>query len=104
MRKLCESPTLGGWLSIFNCIFWLGLTVIYRLGFDVATILGERVFVYSMFVMSLPVAWVFFLPSLGGAAVERAIALVMLGCNSFLWGYSVAALVRLVKRLTSRCT
>jgi hypothetical protein len=85
-------PTLGGWLTMLNCIGWLILATLpsnwWRWPYPA---------LHSCWLaLSLPVAWICFTPTMGFRRDHVGIAATccVVGFNSFLWGYGLAALLR----------
>lgn len=86
--------TRGGKLTILNCLLWLGVAV------GVET--GTRLLLWPALVVCWPIAWLFILPVFGRAAPvggTEFIAFVMIGVNSFLWGYGASWMVSVLQRL-----
>lgn len=79
-------PTRGGVLTILNAVLWL--LVAY------GAMNGVAPLVPLFFILSPPLAWCFVLPVLGnrspGAGQALVMACVMIGANSFLWGYGLS--------------
>lgn len=92
MRGFFGMPTLGGKLTILNCLLW----AIVLLG----CVTESSLLMFPAFVACWPLAWLFILPALGSTrrGDDWTIAFVMIGVNSLLWGYGIAWLVSLFTR------
>ena len=97
MRRLLAKPNLGGVLTVANCLFWLALA----LAGDHGLLTGYPGYVAAALaiVMSLPLA-LLVVTGLGGhsGAADLVVLLVIVGLNSFMWGYGVAAIVSIPAR------
>lgn len=89
-------PTAGGWLTMLNCVGWLILAA--------APTIWWRWYCPSLhgvwLALSLPVAWICFTPPMGFRWNHAGIVATccVIGFNSFLWGYGLAALLRGFRR------
>ena len=82
--------TRGGKLTIVNGLLWLGVAV------GVAT--DTPPLLWPALVVCWPVAWLFLLPLFGRISMvgpELPVACLMIGVNSFLWGYGLSWVVSL---------
>lgn len=85
MQSYLRIPSLGGWLSILNCVFFLAFVVADRLGINVEVPPGYSVQLLVILFMSLPFGWAVLMPQLhySPTSAEVAFNLAFLGCNSF---------------------
>lgn len=89
--------TTGGWLSILNGVGWLILVAVSKTGAWKSSF--YLVLFMSMTVLSLPVAWIPLLPGmLPWDARGIVVTSCVIGLNSFLWGYGLAAILRSMTR------
>jgi hypothetical protein len=97
-------PSLGGWLSLVNLVFWVALFLALRLtsnswaGKEPEWL--EALIPVGIF-MSLPFACVFLGPGhgSGGDPMNEAIGMaIVIGLNAFAWGYGLAWLIGGVKK------
>jgi len=80
-------PTRGGKLTIVNCLLWVIVLV--------GALTGQQLLILPGYVICWPVAWLFlsaFDDEFNGAGLV-AIACVMIGVNSILWGYGISWLL-----------
>src|SRR5436190_18650663 len=90
-------PTIGGWLAIGNCATWVILLGGSRL---IPEPLPEwlAISISSIFLfLSLPIAFPFILPSLDDYRPTyegQLMIAVLIGINSFLWGYGIEYALR----------
>lgn len=98
MIKFRPAPSLGGWLAIINCTAWV---ILFAALNYFHSGLPEWLYVpfgIAVFTLSLPIAFPFLLPSLDhyhGPTYEGQVMLVILiGVNSFLWGYGIEYALR----------
>lgn len=93
-------PTLGGTLSMVNMLLWLSFYVLLR-GVSTTQTL-EKLLGLVFLVLSLPLLWPFHLSQgfrCGGPSKsEIIVTTIVLGINSFAWGYGIAWLIRLARR------
>ncbi len=88
-------PNLGGWLAILNCSAWVVLVFSLQNDFHPPDVL----LAIGLIVLSLPVALPFMLPSQEPTTVGAICVCIIIGVNSFLWGYGLAAICRRCHRL-----
>jgi hypothetical protein len=99
---------LGGWLSLFNMAFWVGVFLLLHSTRDARGIqhmeglewLEGPIMTLVLF-MSLPFAAVCLGPGLGsgGDPMNEAIRMaIVIGLNAFAWGYGLALLIGGVKK------
>lgn len=93
LRRFFGLPTRGGILSMANCALWLLVT--WNMMTEPSPLIG----VLALF-LSLPAALPFILPTLGDrsdtAAAGLVMACLMIGVNSFGWGYGISGLLSLM--------
>ena len=82
---------LGGTLTMCNCAVWPALVLLASIP-DV----HEAIPVVLMFLFALPFAWLFMLPELDSRPTNFDVisTCVIIGLNSFAWGYGLAAILR----------
>lgn len=88
-------PTTGGWLTILNCVGWVMIAAVPIRWWHYPDA-SYCVLISLWFVLSLPVAWLVFIPG-GGFRSDRAgivATCCLIGFNSFFWGYGLAVLLR----------
>jgi hypothetical protein len=89
---------LGGWLTIANCAVWP------LLFFATKTGIHSGVIIISMLVFSAPVACFWIMPQVdyGPTTTDIIGACILIGFNSFIWGYGLAAILKwLFRSLTT---
>ena len=85
-------PTRGGKLTMANCLLWALVL------FGYPAFLPAPVAWVIALVVSLPAALPCILPALGSSRVEDLLVpLVMIGVNSFVWGYGISWIVSRVR-------
>ncbi len=94
-------PRLGGWLSIGNLTLWavLSLPVTPATSLDFGYVWNTLILA-ALFATSLPILWTFvFIPAVNvRIGYEHVVGFcVILTLNSFLWGYGVAGLWRMIR-------
>jgi len=80
--------TRGGKLTILNCLLWAIVAV------GVAT--DAPPLLLPALVVCWPIAWLFIMPVFGRvtpAGSTEVMACIMIGINSFLWGYGISWVV-----------
>lgn len=89
MKPILRRPKLGGLLAIVNGLALVALFVLIQIRGQQA---NERVVAWIGFALSLPIAWYFVLPQLGGQpTVEGTVFIyIIMGLNSLVWGYGLA--------------
>lgn len=98
MSGFLGRPQLGGWLTILNGSFWVLFAVLGR--FDLLDNTPRWILVPLIIVFSLPLAFPCMMPSMGhGSPRPEAVVVVsvVLGLNSFVWGYGIARAFTRVK-------
>lgn len=91
-RRFLGLPSLGGKLAIVNCLSFVGIELLLQSGFFRPGGGGEDFLACVMLFLSLPLALPFLLPSLGAPTeIEQITNGIVIGINSFIWGYGVAS-------------
>ena len=87
-------PSLGGWLAVINCLFWLGVAW-FGPTWKANSGLASFEVVLLLF-MSLPIAWPLMLPSLHYTPTYSSVVLtcLVIALNAFLWGYTLSWIVK----------
>jgi hypothetical protein len=94
-HRFLGRPSRGGMLTIVNCLLWAVVLI--------GILIKENLLLLPALVACWPLAWVFILPTLdGSSSTELVAACIMIGVNSFLWGYGISWLASLVGRITQR--
>lgn len=93
VRRFFGWPTLGGWLTIGNCLGWAGIQLFLFVagprGLDNIT---STILTVVFLVISSPLAFAFWLPNFArDPSFDDIIAMaVMAGVNAIVWGYGLA--------------
>ncbi len=99
-------PNLGGRLAILNACGWALLALFQFNG-------GRQypeVYVVAASILGFPIVWPFLAP---GAMIQSdflaqfdiVAKCLLIGLNSFVWGYGISTMVRWIRRSTNRpCT
>ncbi|WP_010584420.1 hypothetical protein [Schlesneria paludicola] len=87
-------PNLGGWLTILNCAAWPVLIS----NLQTAESPVFEIVIACLFLVGLPFAWILLLPSAEGGPTYNGVVMVsiVVGMNSFAWGYGLATIARLL--------
>ena len=98
IRKFLGRPTLGGWLTIANCLAWAAFILVTRPGPHELNGVIMAVVVVVFFIIAAPLAILFWLPTFGHPSFDDIMAQsVMAGLNSILWGYGLAWVIRKIR-------
>lgn len=91
--RFLQRPSLGGWLAIANCSGWVILAAIDR-GHIAGSTLAEPLMTAAALVLSCPlVCTCSVLLGAGSPTAAGWVAIgAIVGVNSFIWGYGIAAL------------
>lgn len=94
MRRFLGWPTLGGRLTILNCLLWAAWAL---LGSPFHFERPQTVDLVILWTLSAPAAWLCIFPvSLHTDPGFIVYGCFVIGANSFAWGYGIAGLWRLV--------
>lgn len=85
-RGLFSKPTLGGWLTMLNAVGWVAFVAIARFGQ-----IPDFIAMTFVVVFGLPLGCLCLMPGVG-ASFGRIPSVIAFGCNSFIWGYTIAAM------------
>ncbi|MBT5020424.1 MAG: hypothetical protein HON04_16960 [Planctomicrobium sp.] len=96
-------PKLSGWLAILNCVAWL-LFAVFADEFENFSNSIMILITALLFLFSLPFAWWLMFPALHhqSSAPDIIWTCILLGVNSFAWGYGLAAIIRYSRRKTNQ--
>ncbi|HCS50748.1 hypothetical protein [Rubinisphaera sp.] len=88
---------------MLNCAAWLLFVIGVH---QFSNQLYGVVLAILVIILALPFAWPFMFPAVGHhSSVGEIIAIsVIVGVNSFAWGYGLAAIIRYCRRITFRST
>jgi hypothetical protein len=92
--KFFGRPTLGGWLSMLNGL--LVVVIVAGLRFAPRVLDDQELyFILPLVALTAPLSGGIWWPRIGGGPtnLEVIVDCVLIGLNSLLWGYGVAAII-----------
>lgn len=103
MIKICELPSLGGWLAIGNCLTIASIIGALQLSDQELPNWAFIPAAVVLYFLTFPIACWALLPQLDGGPTYEQIVFqaVIIGVNSIVWGYGMAWVIKRCCRIFS---
>ena len=106
MTRIRTAPSLGGWLAIANSVTWVFLAALNNIYHGPSPEWMETSLGAIGLLLSLPLAFPFLLPDLdhyhGPTYQGQVMIAILIGGNSFLWGYGIEYALRWARLIKPR--